>query len=77
MTAKLSQRQRHELTTLRAAWRAAFKAANHDDSQRAADAEQTAYDSLVDWVDENKLEYTEHDPRGTEAELDALNGTTT
>lgn len=34
-------------------------------------AEEQAYDALVDFVEDNDLNWTEHDPRGTRAEFEA------
>lgn len=55
-----------ELTRLRDAWDASKReldAATGDALWPASDAEQAAYDALIDYVEANGYNYTEHDPR--------------
>lgn len=52
--------------TLRAAWDAATAAYQRNDSDANREAEQNAYDELVDYIEANELNGTAHDPRGPE-----------
>jgi len=47
-------------------WNAALAEYRRTDSTRAYETEQKAYDALVDFVEENGLNYSEFDPRGPE-----------
>lgn len=72
---KLSRKQRSEYTALRKELNAAVKALDTDEDYDAASTrEQVAFDSLSDWVEENDLNYTEFDPRGTRADLYEISG---
>lgn len=55
-----------EVAQLTVAWRAALDARErHPNPPDWMDAEeQRAYDELIDFVEANGLNYTEHDPRG-------------
>ena len=55
----MTKKQLPEFRKLRDEWDAA---ATH--FRRSA--EQAAWDALIDFVEENGLNYTEHDPRGIE-----------
>lgn len=65
---RLTARQRREYTDLHTAWQHAAKDAEDGSDgaqwERLDIAAQRAYDSLVDWVEENDLNYTAQDPRG-------------
>ena len=50
---------------LRAAWQEASTRADRNPDH--ADEEQAAWDELVDFVEANDLNYTEHDPREADA----------
>ncbi len=53
-----------ELATLTQTWRQAVEALRAKDTVANALAEDAAYDALVEYVEVNDLNYTEHDPRG-------------
>ena len=53
---------------LRALWRDSVIAMKVKDSQTNIDAEQVAYDKLVDYVEAHDLNYSEFDPRGPRSE---------
>lgn len=53
-----------ETRRLRASWEAARDRKDREGTTAADAAEQAAYDELVDWVEANDLNGTEHDPRG-------------
>jgi hypothetical protein len=70
---KLTQRQRGEYVTLKRELDQAQAAINR--SPRPTDkqvaTEEAAYTSLCDWAEENDLNYTEYDIRGTREEHEA------
>lgn len=53
-----------EARRLMIAWKAAYARKVEEGSVAADHAEQEAYDELIDWVEENDLNGTVHDPRG-------------
>jgi hypothetical protein len=57
---------RAEAERLTAEWNAALAEYRRTDSARDFEAEQKAYDALVDFVEANGLNYSEYDPRGPE-----------
>lgn len=55
----------HEASKLHDAWQEALRLQRaHDHTFGTDEAEQTAYDALVDFVEANGLNYTDLDPRG-------------
>lgn len=67
--AKLTATQRTEWRTLDLAWRQAEIALEEADGWRydqAYERREAAWDSLVDWVEENDLNFTKYDARGPE-----------
>ena len=57
---------RVEAERLTARWYAALAEYRQNDTLRNYDAEQAAYDALINFVEENDLNYSELDPRGPE-----------
>lgn len=55
---------RTEYRKLHSEWQAALTLKERRGSDADELAEQDAYDALVDFVEENDLNYTEFDPRG-------------
>jgi hypothetical protein len=60
---------REKAERLTSEWYAALAEYQRSDTLRAYDAEQKAYDALIDFVEENGLNYSEFDPRGREEAL--------
>jgi hypothetical protein len=54
-----------EAQRLTTAWRTALDKSQRTSTARADLAEQTAYDRLVDYVEANDLNDSEHDPRAS------------
>jgi hypothetical protein len=69
---RISTAQKQEYRALLNDWKGALAEsnANTDPSDqvynRLARAEDAAYDSLCDWVEENHLDWSKYDPRGPE-----------
>lgn len=55
-----------EARRLRAAWDDALTAYRRNDTDANYEAEDRAHDALIDYIEANGLNYTEHDPRGTD-----------
>lgn len=66
MTTEIPQTVRAEAERLTREWNEALDRYRRDDTSRSYEDEQTAYDALIDFVEENDLNYTEFDPRGPE-----------
>jgi hypothetical protein len=62
--AHVPQNVADEADRLLARWRFAMRQVSYSDTAIAWSAEQHAYDELIDFVEANGLNYSEHDPRG-------------
>ncbi len=57
-----------QYTSLLDAWEAAARRSEKTSSDKDSAAEQVAYDELIEYVEDNDLNYTSLDPRGEESE---------
>ena len=65
-TERMTKKQLPEFRKLRDEWDAALATKERRGTDADDAAEQAAWDALIDFVEENGLDYTEHDPRGIE-----------
>lgn len=63
--------QHDEWRALRDAWAKALADNERRDTGRTAQAEELAWSTWCDWVEENNLNYSKYDPRGAKDPTDA------